>query len=453
MPVQQPNLILPVESQVRELDAKLLLAAVAAERGFRVVFGSRAYVHHAMASFPRGVYLAKSMRRASDRMFGIITGLGHEIVAWDEEGLVRFPDQYYYERRLSARALEQVKLLLAWGPDDARAFASFEGYPGCPIHTTGNPRVDLLRPDVRGFFDREAAAIRARFGRFVLINTNFSGLNHFHDGLSELSHSLAPEASNGDSFMAGRAEFRNRVLGHFERLIPELRRALPGVRLVVRPHPSESHDLWRAIAADLDEVEVLNEGNVHPWLMACSALIHNGCTTAVEAAILGRPAIAYQPVRDPVYDMQLPNSVSHQARDIKDVEKTLRSILGGELGARDDPQVREVLAAHVTALDGRLAADRMVDVLEAAGCAEPPPSLNPLRSLAARVHLAGRTGVKRINRYRRGHRNNFEFHQHRFPGVEAPELREKIARFGALLGRFEDVRVEASGEHLFTIER
>ena len=48
------TLIVPVESQVRELDAKLLLSCVAAERGFPVIIGSRAYTHFHAASFPRG---------------------------------------------------------------------------------------------------------------------------------------------------------------------------------------------------------------------------------------------------------------------------------------------------------------------------------------------------------------------------------------------------------------
>jgi len=454
MSPHESSLIIPVESQVRELDAKLLLAAVAAERGFPVVFGSRAYVHHAMAAVPRGVYLAKSMRRASNRMFGIISDLGHEIVAWDEEGLVRFPDAFYFQRRLSAKALERVKILFAWGHDDARVFRSFAGYPGCPVHVTGNPRIDLMRPEIRAFFDRDVAAIRARFGRFVLINTNFSGLNHFHDNLSELRQNLTSvRGSAQNAFMAGRAAFRDRVLEQFKQLIPELTRAIPGVRIVVRPHPSESHDLWREIAAGLDDVDISNEGNVYPWLMACEALIHNGCTTAVEAMILGTPAIAYQPIRDAVYDMALPNSLSHQAVEVKDVEKTLRSILDGELGARDDPEVREILAAHIDALEGRLAADRVVDVLEQAGYAGPRPEPDPLRALAARLHLLGRTAVKRLNRHRPGHRNNLEFHRHRFPGVDAAELQEKIARFGRLLGRFDGVRVESLGEHLFTISR
>ena len=115
------TLILPVENQVRELDAKLLLASVAAERGFPVVLGSRAFVHYKVGSIPRGVYLAKSMRRLSNRMFRILRQLGHEIVAWDEEGLVRFAGDEYYQRRLSPEAVGAVSHLMGWGEDNACA--------------------------------------------------------------------------------------------------------------------------------------------------------------------------------------------------------------------------------------------------------------------------------------------------------------------------------------------
>ena len=43
------TLIIPVENQVRELDAKLLLSCIAAERGIPVVIGSRAFVHFEVA--------------------------------------------------------------------------------------------------------------------------------------------------------------------------------------------------------------------------------------------------------------------------------------------------------------------------------------------------------------------------------------------------------------------
>jgi hypothetical protein len=59
---ERPALILPVESQVRELGSKRLRACCAAERGYPVVIGSRASVHFAIADLPRGIDAAKSVR-------------------------------------------------------------------------------------------------------------------------------------------------------------------------------------------------------------------------------------------------------------------------------------------------------------------------------------------------------------------------------------------------------
>ena len=52
MASSRTTLIIPVESQARELDAKLLLACAAAERGFPVVIGSRAFLHYQINAMP-----------------------------------------------------------------------------------------------------------------------------------------------------------------------------------------------------------------------------------------------------------------------------------------------------------------------------------------------------------------------------------------------------------------
>ena len=106
-----PTLIIPVENQTRELDAKLLLACAAADRGFSVILGSQARIHYSMATYPRGVYLAKSMRSLDEKMFGIIRMLGHEIVAWDEEALIRFSDEGDCGHRLSYKTMKDIAAL------------------------------------------------------------------------------------------------------------------------------------------------------------------------------------------------------------------------------------------------------------------------------------------------------------------------------------------------------
>ena len=105
---QPVSLIVPVENQVRELDPKLLVACVAAERGFRVFLGSRTRVDFRIAAFPRAIYLSKSMTPKSAKMFRIMGKLGHEIAALDEEGLVYHSADEYYARRVSDATLGMI---------------------------------------------------------------------------------------------------------------------------------------------------------------------------------------------------------------------------------------------------------------------------------------------------------------------------------------------------------
>jgi surface carbohydrate biosynthesis protein len=362
----RPTLIIPVEIQVRELDSKLLLACAAAERGFVSYLGHRTQVDEAVARLPRGTYLSKSMTRRSTRMFRILRKLGHEIGVWDEEALVYPSAEHYFRRRMSAEALAHVSFLLAWGRDNLEMFRKFPGYDGTPIHVTGHPRIDLLRPELRGFFDAEVAAIRERHGRFVLVNTNFSKVNGFRHRLEGgLPVPPAPRggAPGPGGLAPGYLQHKRALFDAFREMVPALGSAFPGRKLVVRPHPNERPEPWQAAAAAHPNVCVVHDGNVVPWLLACDALVHNGCTTAVEAFALDRPAIAYCPVTASEFDSELPNALSHECRDLDGLAGLVARSEAGELprapGDRGPRPVEEFLAS----LAGELASDRVVDVV------------------------------------------------------------------------------------------
>jgi surface carbohydrate biosynthesis protein len=459
MTASPSTLIIPVENQVRELDAKLLLACVAAERGLPVIIGSRTYINFAMPYLPRGLFLAKSMRSLSKLMLNLIRGLGHDIVAWDEESLVRYASPEYYAWRYSEDTFKVIDQLFAWGRDDAEFFKSYSGYNGVPVHVTGNPRIDQLRPEVRGYFADEVAALKARYGDFILVNTNFSFVNNFVPALNLIeqdSHGQPQVSRTGRGmsleFATGMAAHQQAIYDHFRALLPKLAGWFPGQRIVLRPHPSENHDVWRTVLADCPEVEVAHHGNVVPWLMAAKVLLHNGCTTAVEACVLDTPAVSYMPVRSEIFDYHLPNGLSHCAHTQDAVRDMLGEILDGRRGLVDAATRERLFDRHLAATRGALACDRVMDVLLAGGHgrhAPPRPAALPW----LRAWLTGniRTLVKRINGMRPNHRNSAAYHAHRFPGVTVPELNARIARFGAELGRFGSVRAEARSPYVFRI--
>ncbi len=460
------TLIIPVESQVRELDAKLLLACVAAERGFPVIIGSRAFVHFRAASMPRGVYLAKSMRSLSDRMFRILRRLGHEIVAWDEEALVHPPPETYFTLRLSPSTVRDASHLLAWGQENLELLRGFPALPAStPIHVTGNPRGDMLRPELRGYFEPEVASLRARYGDFILINTNFSDVNPFIPGIGLFQPATDPgkaprfgQSGKGMSreFAEGLRDHKQAIMDHFIDLIPRLATAFPDQTIVIRPHPSESYAIYHRLAAQSEQVKVDNEGNIIPWLLASRVMVHNGCTTGLEAYLLRVPAVSYLPTLNEYYDYEfqgLPTKLSHQSFSFSELENTLEHIFGGELEAADGSEREALIDHYLAARSGPLASERIVDMLEGAGYLRAPPSAPP-RLAQAGGWLLARTKAALTQAYmRRPGPNRLAYHDHRYPELSVAQVQERIARLGGLLDRFRRIAVEPHSRHLFAISQ
>lgn len=453
------HLILPVESQVRELDAKLLLAGVAAERGFRVVLGNRSRISFVLPSLPRGLFFAKSMRFTSDRMTQNIIGLGHRMVASDEESLVRFEHPDYFSWRFSPQSFINLTQLFAWGPDDAAMFRASPHLGSVAVHETGNPRLDLLRPELRDTFTAEVDALRCEFGAFVLVNTNFSFVNNFVRSLNLIQ----PHGRGGARisrtgrgmtlpFALDMSRHQQALFDAFAALMPALAATFPERTFVLRPHPSENHDRWRQLVDGLNNVHVVHRGSVVPWLLACELLIHNGCTTAVEAAVLKTPSVSFRPVVSLPHDYALPNGVSVQVYDEHELLDAVADVLAGR-SAGIGPATRSLLLdRHLAPLGGPLAAERIVSNLKNSGHGQPLRA-TPGRRTRAWLATHARTLVKRVNLRRRGHRNGMAYLRHRFEPLSEARLDGRLRQFGRILGRFDGVAARRFGEDVFVIER
>jgi len=465
MRTKKPVLLIPVENQVRELDAKLLLACVAARRGLTSIMGPKREVESRIASFPRSVYVAKSMVQGNSKFLRIARKLGHTNVAWDEEALVHLPPDTYFSRRLSSEALAHVSHLFAWGEDNAELWRKYPELPaGMPIHITGNPRNDLLRPEIRSYYEKDVNEIRSTFGDFILINTNFNHVNDFLPGRNLFLPIEKPgeepkfgRAARGMSreYAEGLHKFKQAIFEAFQKLIPELERAFPEYTIVVRPHPTENQDIYQNIAARCQRVQVTNEGNVVPWLMAAQALIHNGCTTGVEAYVMRVPAISYRATIDEQYDCgfyALPNQLSHQCFDFGQLQQTLSKILAGELGAADGDKRLTLMDHHLSGHKGPLACERIIDVLEKIvdGLSGLPKPLSWGRleqwskATKRRVWQRSKLRLARSDKL-------LEFQHHRYPAIIIEEFRSRIARFQQVLGKDGELKVDQIYPKLFRI--
>jgi surface carbohydrate biosynthesis protein len=459
------TLLMPVENQVRELDSKVLLACVAARHGFSSVIGFRREIHFHISSFPPGIYLSKSMTAASDLMFRIMRSLGHEIVAWDEEALVHLPPEIYYSRRLSPLAMALVSRMFAWGQDNDELWRKYPQLPnGAEIDITGNPRNDLLRPEIRPYYGKMVEELQKKYGDFILINTNFNHVNAFYPGLNLIVPPNKPgeqptygRAARGMSreYAEGLRDHKQAIFRKFQELIPAVEKEFPEYNIVVRPHPTENQEVYRNIAARCSRVRVTNEGNVVPWLMATHAVIHNGCTTGVEAYSMGVPAISYRAVVNEYFDYgfyRLPNLLSYECFDFDELRLTLGKILAGELGPAAGDERKTLADEYLAALDGPLACERIVDICNKMVGGQSGVSKPPLHCWLKGYCMASMRTLKRRFKARLpSARNKPEFHRHRYPEISLEEMGERISSFQQVLGDPRELRIEKISGQFFRI--
>jgi surface carbohydrate biosynthesis protein len=372
-------------------------------------------------------------------------------VAWDEEGLVRYPPAHYYRTRISEPTLDRVDAFFAWGEDDAAVLEAFPGYRGTPIFQTGNPRVDLLRPNFWPVYREAARELERRHGRYILINTNFGFSNHF---LGKPTAEIRDPQPGGEAedprWLADLAAYRNAMFEHFQRMVPEVARAFPERPVILRPHPSEGHDVWRRAAAGCPNVQVLHEGSVIPWVFGADVVVHNGCTTAVESFLLGRPAVAYKPMLSDDFDRHLPDALSHPAYDVPQLVEQIGRFVGDEPAPSQTPEQNAVLGRHLAAADGKLACDQIVEIVASS------EALAKHEEPGLRERLWGwrearlRRLEKRLTGWLPGGKNT-AYDRHRFPGVSEDDVNRRIGEFSSLLDRFHGVRARRTSRGIFEI--
>ena len=322
MPLPSPGdsriLYVPIESRVREFDAKLLLSLFAVRAGFQVVIGPKWLFGVNVPRLPPGLFVFKTLNLLDAPAIQAFKKLGHVTIAWDEEGPAL--DAAGFLKSINDDAVRHADVIYSWGERQTEMLAG--KYPDAvsKIESSGNPRWDLLRPEWRSFYDADAEALRGRFGRFILINTNFSFYNSWFE--DKIGGVLKMGARTGAFEVGNPADmqmlqtiytFEKNMFAAFAALLPALSAALPDHTVVLRPHPIEDHERWRALAAPLANVQVLHEGGVIPWLMAAETVIMSRCTTGFEALTLGRPVLAYCSYDSPLVDSHLANMVCPRA--------------------------------------------------------------------------------------------------------------------------------------------
>jgi len=340
------NIFCPIETINRELDFRLFLAAHCIRPGMRFIIGKRNPIGNLVNEMKDGMYVGqvRPMRHAAanakpEKRLNDLRASGTTLVIVDEEGGIMAGDEERWKEwldfRLDVTQLESQEHLCTWGDFQREYYSSLDTPASEHIVTTGHPRFDLYKASHREYYRDEVEHWKNKFGDFVLINTNFAISNHsqgekyLFDAHSYYSYyDPTDDAKKLDFFREW--NYKTTVRANMITLVARLSIEMPQLNIVIRPHPSENMQSYEAIFQKMPNVYVEHEGSVGPWLMASRALIHDGCTTALEAHFSGVPILNYKSLHEERYDLMLPNSLGLTCETEDRVLESVQAILGGD---------------------------------------------------------------------------------------------------------------------------
>jgi len=367
------NIYIPIEIKVRELEGRLLLALAAAERGHTVIVGEKKDTIGLATKglLPPGLVHLKSIT-PHDSMKNMLSKLnknGHAVTVQDEEsGLLDETYDTFARLRFSEETIKAVDKVLAWGHYDLRSLKQFYSSQSKKIVVTGSPRVDFWRKDFAEYYSDHTESKDLAGKPYIMVVSNFGGplnVNRFWNVMARLNKAGYFEREEGrEKHDYENAAYQTRLIGEFVFMIRGLKKRFLDHNILVRPHPVESVEGWEKLIGNVPGVHVKREGTISPWIRHAKAIIHNGCTSAMEAAISGQNRIAYRPIPHEI-ERKIPNKVSLNAFSEKELHQFLEGMLNGrDLHKEDDhyTEIQKIIHDRFAVTNGKLATDRIVDV-------------------------------------------------------------------------------------------
>lgn len=314
------NILLPIETINREIDFKIILGARLSGLGYKIFIGQHDFLMTLLSSMEGGLYIGKNIfhKKSSEEdgsRYYQLKKRGFDIIYLHEEGGVFAGDQDQWRKTLAFQynpaIFDDKDRLCVWG-EFQRQFDQTR-CKKVPIHVVGHPRFDLYRPQFKGFYQEEVGDIQRKYGNYILINGNYSWANHGRGLQNTFPESINSEDIQGRLKRVHYYQYFTSQMVAMVELTHVLAAKFPNLNFIYRPHPSEDHQYYKTVFNGVANIEVNHEGPVNPWILGAKALIHDGCTTAVEATIAGIPVINYKPIFDPVCDIWLANSMGVKA--------------------------------------------------------------------------------------------------------------------------------------------
>jgi surface carbohydrate biosynthesis protein len=345
----QPHVCLIVDNPLRDLEGLVLLGRELATRGVKVTLVPMYEQGFDVPALQPDLVLLNYTRPNNADLIKAYKRAGILVGVLDTEGIGGNNADQFAAMVKSAGCTDLVDLYCVWGQAQRAAFLKHRTVPAHILHATGCPRYDFCAGPWRAALSKPSVGTD-----YVLINTNFPSVNpRFSNGPAEEQEAMVKAGFS--------REFANQVVieaKHAYRstleMAMKLARHFPNVQFVLRPHPFENIKSYDALT-DFPNFHVRQEGTSIEWINGARLLIHQNCSTAIEATMLNVEPLSMEWFNTPSLRVQAATQISRSVASESDLialvkeglEKQLPPVAGETAQFR-----RQIVSDLFTAVDG-----------------------------------------------------------------------------------------------------
>jgi surface carbohydrate biosynthesis protein len=328
------NIYIKIEVKRRELEARLLLAMAAAERGHQVLLGASNLTLDLVRQkkLKPGIILEKSIvpsKKRINQLKGYKKNNCRITVIDEEGGFINNNFTEFLKERFSSQSLKLTDKVFTWGTRDYKKFVNYFKKYKNKFFRTGNPRTDFWRKEFDNYYKNQTLDQIKPKDNFILLASNFGAMFHEHRIWQEISllRDLKNFERGGDEFWTYENDsYQIRLAAKFIKVLRKISKQFKNLKIVIRPHPTESIKAWKSIIGDHKNIYVINDGSIGKWIRRAKLVIHNGCTSGIESSISNVPTIAYRPLKSN-FEKKFPNALSINIFDEQNLIKKIEQIV------------------------------------------------------------------------------------------------------------------------------
>lgn len=315
------TLLFPIETTVRELQSKLLLASTFADRGFACFIGSKAEIEKVLTYTEPVIYFDKGYHEnVTEKIHEKVKQSNGLMISLDEENGVDYKDYHNLLKRFPEKAFDLYDLFFLWGKKQAELLKKKRlNYKDKKIVISGHPKYDLLKPKYNTLYNHIVDNLRKKYGKFILFNMCIKYYNNIRSR-EEVVANYRGRAKKVDE----RFEYEKIKLKKTIQLIHKLSETTD-MNIVIRPHPEEDINCYLNEFRTPKNIHVIYDKSVIYWILAAHIVIHNDSSTGVESAMVGKKVISYLPYFNEDLSPWLPVELSQRFNNAEDVLEFIKN--------------------------------------------------------------------------------------------------------------------------------